>query len=74
MDTAGQRLAVRGSEAGEVGLHMRAAALDLPTGQIERPLGWTILGIEAFGVLDPCRGEALEPGVDVVVIRTFTPR
>ena len=74
MDAAGQRLAVGGSEAGEVGLHVRAAALDLPAGQVERPLRWAVLGIEAFGVLDPCRGEALKPGVDVVVIGTFAPR
>ena len=53
---------------------MRAAALDLPAGQVERPLRWAVLGIEAFGVLDPCRGEALKPGVDVVVIGTFAPR
>ena len=74
MDAAGQRLAVCRSEAGEVGLHMRAAALDLPAGQVERPFGWAILGIEALGILNPCRGEALEPGVDVVVIGTFAPR
>ena len=50
---------------------MRAAALDLPAVDDERALRLRLLGVEPLGVLDPLEVEALEPGVEVVVVRTL---
>ena len=41
----------------------------LIAGELERALGRPVLGVEALGVLQPLLVEALEPGVDVVVVR-----
>ena len=61
-------------EPGEVGLHVRAAPLDVVAVELERALGRPVLGVEALGVLEPLLVQALEPGVDVVVVRAAPAR
>ena len=50
------------------------ATLDVVAGELERALGRSVLGVEPLGVLQPLDVEALEPGVDVVVVRAAPAR
>src|SRR5207253_5222925 len=68
VELAGEHALLDDGKARQVGLHVRAAPLDLVAGCFPRALDRSALRIEALGVLQPLFGEALEPRVDVVVV------
>src|SRR5262249_49281535 len=61
-------------EAGQVGLQVRAAALDAVPTALPRLLLRLLLGVEPLGVLDALGREALEKAVDILVVRTVALR
>ncbi len=69
MERTGHHPVLDRREPGQVGLHVRTSPLDVVAGELERALRRPVLRVEALGVLEPLDVEALEPGVDVVVVR-----
>jgi len=65
---AGEHGAIDHAEPAEVAAQVRAAALHDPVAELDIFFVVLPAGVPAFGVHDPFRGQALEEGVDVLVV------
>src|SRR5690606_6087089 len=68
MERTGEHTVLNLTEAGEVGLQVRAAALDHVPLALDQRLIRTLLDVVPLGVLDPLRREALEEAVEELVV------